>query len=109
MKGWTSFLFLVACSAGDDVANGARDLCSEGGTLNMCPPTARTAQAACWKAVDCGALPLDRDMNFDWGECVEYIESMRELGQQLAIACITAATCDELKFDLGRCLDLGDP
>jgi len=108
MKRWTCILFLVACSAGDDVANGARDLCAEGGTLNQCPPIARTPEAACWREVDCGAMPVDADGHFDWGDCVQTIEGMREVQQELVIACIADSTCDQLKFDRDRCFKLGE-
>jgi hypothetical protein len=109
MKGWTCLLFLVACTAGDDTANGARDNCAEGGTLNQCPATVRTPDGACWRLVECGALPLASDSTGDWASCVDRISGMRDVAQQLVIACIASATCDQLKYDRGYCIDLGDP
>jgi hypothetical protein len=111
MKGCMSFvlLALVACGAGDDVADGARDLCAEGGELNDCRDVPRTPMEACWRLVDCGAIPLHReDPNADdWGNCVDEIERMRETSQRLTIACIAASTCDQLKLDDDRCFLFG--
>jgi len=110
MKGWICLLLLVACSAGDDVGNGTRGLCAEGGQLNACPPAERTPQAACWRLVDCGAIPAvrnDNDDARDWDDCVEQIEGMRDTAENLVIACIASSTCDQLKFDTDRCFSYG--
>lgn len=111
MKGWTSLLLLAlaACSAGDDVADGTRDLCAEGGELNDCADVPRTPQEACWRMVDCGAIPVHQEEEFrdDWDNCVQAIEGMLTSAQQLAIACIGASTCDQLKLDDDRCFLFG--
>ena len=112
MKGCTSLLLLAlaACSAGDDVADGTRDRCAEGGELNDCEDTPNTAMEACWRLVDCGAIPLHREEDpfaDDWGNCVDEIEGMREQSQLLTIACIGASTCDQLKLDDDRCFIFG--
>ena len=102
-------LALVACSAGDDTADGARAQCSEGGELNDCEDTPGTPQAACWRLVDCGAIPLHREDEFadDWDNCVDDIEGMREASQRLTIACIGSSTCDQLRLDDDRCFLFG--
>ena len=107
---------LSACGAGDDIADGTRAECAHGGALNACPEAERTPEAACWRMVDCGAFPVknDKDDNqFDWGVCVNYLESRTSTGQTLIIDCIAASTCDQLQHVNNRfdpqnyCLDLG--
>lgn len=107
MKGWISLVFiaLAACGAGDDVADGTRGLCAEGGELNACRDAVQTPWDACWRMVNCGALPVhqmdpDRD---DFDDCLEQIETMQAPAQQLAIECIAASTCDQLRLDNDRC------
>jgi hypothetical protein len=106
---------LAACNAGDDTTDGARALCAEGGALNTCPAIPTTPQDACWKLVDCAAIPLDTKNGFDWAECVSGnngIEHMTSDRQRLVINCIAASSCDALKPDpqTGNiaCLLLGD-
>ena len=105
-------LLLAACNAGDDTTDGARGLCAEGGALNQCPDPPKTAQGACWKLVDCAAIPLDAMNNFDWGDCVNGIERLTDDRQRLVIDCIAASSCDALKPDPQNgqfaCLLLGD-
>ena|SRR5688572_24183970 len=111
MKRWTCLVALaalLACSAGDDVADGTRGLCGEGGELNDCNDAVRTPQQACFRMVDCGALALEREMrDDDWAGCVDNIEDMTTTAQQLTIACIRAASCDLLRLDPGRCFGFG--
>ena len=105
-------LLLAACNAGDDTTDGARGLCAEGGALNQCPEPPKTPQDACWKLVDCAAIPLDTMNNFDWGDCVNGIERLTDDRQRLVIDCIAASSCDALKPDPQNgqiaCLLLGD-
>jgi hypothetical protein len=114
MRGWTGLLLLalVACSAGDDTADGTRGLCAEGGELNdtNCHANPTTAVDACWRMVDCGAIPLHENDQYrrDWDNCVNTIESMLDTQQKLAIACIGASTCDQLKIRTDRCFLFGD-
>lgn len=111
MKGWTCLIWLAlaACSAGDDTADGTRGLCAEGGELTHCNDVPRTAMEACWRMVDCGAIPLHQnDQNRDdWDNCVEQIEGMLSTAQDLTIQCIGASTCDQLKQDNDRCFLFG--
>ena len=112
MKGWTSvfMLALLACSAGDDTADGTRGQCAEGGELNSCSDTPHTVYEACWRMVDCGAILLhENDPNAtDWNHCVERIEDAGAPQERLMIECIAAATCDQLKADRRACFAYGD-
>lgn len=94
-------LVLGACGAGDDVAGGARANCAQGGELTDCPDAERTPEAACWRLVDCGAIAIDHpeEFRFDWGNCVDYIETRTADHQRLIVNCIAASTCDQLRVD----------
>lgn len=111
MKGCLTvvLLALVACGTGDDTADGVRARCAEGGELTSCADTPRTPMEACWRMVDCGALPLHQEEDFrdDWDNCVDAIEGMRESAQQLTIACIGSSTCDQLRLNNDRCFLFG--
>lgn len=111
MKGCIGFvlLMLAACNAGDDVADGTRGLCAEGGELNDCAKVPTTPREACWRLVDCGAIPLHHNEDFrdDWDNCVDEIERMRDASQRLTIECIAASTCDQLRLDDDRCFLFG--
>jgi hypothetical protein len=92
-------LAIIACGSGDDTVEGARGECATGGALNDCPPAEQTPDGACWRLVDCAAIPLRADMNnvFDWGSCVNYVESLTDDRERLIISCIAASACDALK------------
>ena len=116
MRAWICLLLVAACNTAD----GTRGQCAEGGTLNDCPPAERTAEGACWRLVDCAAIPLKAmdPGDFDWDLCVdEYFRRLDATREQLVIDCIAASTCDSLKVngspdhpDTGQmaCLLLGD-
>jgi hypothetical protein len=127
MKGWIAglvpalVLVASACGAGDDTIEGTRAECAQGGALTDCPDAAQTPEAACWRLVDCGAIPVQSDntMNppFTWGRCVNAIESKTADRQRLIISCIAASTCDLLRVDGSpanpntgemHCLRIGD-
>src|SRR3954471_2354581 len=96
MKG---LLILCALAAGC-TSNGTRARCAEGGALTACPDYPRTAEGACWKLVDCAVIPLSRDdNNFDWGRCVDGIESQTNDVEQLVVSCIAASSCDALQVE----------
>lgn len=102
MTKWLALaLACAACSAGDDTATGAHSQCGEGGAIDGsgCSGAVTTAQDACWKLVDCGAIPVSSDNNnvFDWGACVDRIETYIDVGQQLVLSCIGASSCDALR------------
>ena len=93
-------LALAACgTGGDDTTDGTRGQCAEGGALSACPEAERTPEGACWRLVDCGAIPLASDNTgvFDWGACVDGLERATADRERLAIDCIAASTCDALK------------
>ena len=103
MKSWLGpslAALCCACGAGDDTATGAHARCAEGGAINDCPDAVETAQDACWRLVDCGAIAVnsgDMDDNFDWGKCVDRIEQSNDVAQQLIVSCIAASSCDALR------------
>jgi hypothetical protein len=105
---------LVACTPGDDTSGGTRGICGEGGTLNdQCLGPIDNARDACWRLVDCGALVVHGpdQGSYDWDRCVDDIQSMGDVQQQLVIACIASSTCDQLKVqpdDRPSCVRLGD-
>jgi hypothetical protein len=109
---------LAGCGAGDDTTEGTRGACAHGGAMTDCPDAERTAQGACWRLVDCGAISIeaDNENRFTWGRCVDTLERQTEDRQRLVISCIAASTCDELRVGGSprnpntnemRCLRLG--
>jgi hypothetical protein len=103
MNGWIASLALVlsACGAGDDTEAGTRGQCAQGGALDECPPADQTVEGACWRLVDCAAIPLHSNDNnrFDWDNCTNALDRLTSDRQRLVIECIAASTCDELKVD----------
>lgn len=111
MRVWLCCVLTVAaCTPGDDTADGARAQCGEGGALTDCADSARTPEGACWRLVDCGAIPLHHDETFrsDWNRCVEEIWDAPTVQQSLIVACVAASTCDQLKSDSDRCFAYGE-
>ena len=112
MKRLSFLLLLAACNAGDDTTDGARASCAEGGAINACPDSPTTPEGACWRLVDCAAIPLDAPNNFDWADCMNGIERLTADRQRLVIDCIAVSSCDALKPDPQNgqiaCLLLGD-
>jgi hypothetical protein len=111
MRAWTyiALLALAACNLGDDTADGARAQCAEGGELNnTCSGVVNTPEDACWRMVDCGAINLSDPNDRDWKTCVADIEAAAAIEQKLMMACIGAATCDQLKADRAACFRYGD-
>jgi hypothetical protein len=120
---WASLLAACALSAAacDDTESkdGARGSCASGGALAGCEDDERTAEAACWRLVECGSYPLEApEMSpgaRDWGRCVDDIEDMVDERAALVIACIVSSTCDELQapgsptpYDDPACFDYGE-
>jgi hypothetical protein len=87
------------CGADDDTIEGTRAECAQGGALTDCPDAERTAEGACWRLVDCGAISVKSDNNnrFTWARCVDGLESVPLDRQRVVISCIAASTCDELR------------
>jgi hypothetical protein len=89
----------AGCGADDDTIEGTRAECAQGGALTDCPDAERTAEGACWRMVDCGAISVksDNDNRFTWARCVDGLESVPLDRQRVVISCIAASTCDELR------------
>jgi hypothetical protein len=93
---------LAACGMGDDTVEGGRAQCAFGGALTDCPDAELTSEGACWRLVDCGAIPLEVDdptneFRFDWGRCVDDLDTMIEARRRPIVQCVAASTCDELR------------
>src|SRR5688500_1902425 len=103
---WLVLGLAFASSACDDNGDldGARGPCAAGGTLAGCDDSERTAEAACWRLVECGAYPLeaknddgtDDPGGLDYGLCLSRLESRTEERARVIIACVVSSTCDEL-------------
>jgi hypothetical protein len=114
---------LAACDV-DGPKPGVREPCSTAaGPLQECERVELMSAAdACWRLVECGAIPIanpeaDPECCFDWTSCVDYIEELPDPQYELTLACLEAATCDELKWngspnrpndELAPCLDQGN-
>jgi len=99
----TALCTLGGCSAGDDVSGGARSACAAGGELTDCPDAERTAEAACWRLVDCGAIAVNAGENnqyrFDWDRCVDGLDGLTADRRRLVINCVATSSCDQLRVD----------
>ena len=95
-------LSLVLAACGDDEPTpGARSECAAGGELNDCPDSERTPEDACWRLVECGAIGIKGkdDNQFNWARCVDMLDGVTSDYRKLAIDCIAASTCDQLRVD----------
>ena len=123
MSGSRALAILAAllCIAGacgiDPPRSAARGPCtSDTDTGPDCEPVAlASAEDACWRLVQCGALPVanpesDPTCCFDWGACVNHVDSLPDEQFEMSLACIEASTCDDLKPGSGgglpHCVDL---
>jgi len=100
LAGATLALLLVACGD-DEPSPGARAACAAGGELTDCPDAERTPEEACWRLVDCGAISIrgENENSFNWGRCVDFIETETPDRERLVINCIAASTCDQLRVN----------
>lgn len=120
---WASPLLLACalCAACDDTEDkdGARGSCAAGGVLSGCDDAERTVEAACWRLVECGSLPLesgdiDNVNRPDFGNCLDVLDRMTDERAALVIACVVSSTCDELQvpgspapYQYPACFDYG--
>jgi hypothetical protein len=90
---------VLAQSSCDDSggADGARGPCAAGPDSLACAEAVTSPASACSPLVACAALPLDAAEGFDWGECVDNLESLTEDRARLVIGCVAASRCDELR------------
>ncbi len=91
-------LALTGCDFDDTV--GLDTPCAEasGSGLGCEPFPVETAEDACWKMVECSAIPVESSDSFDWDRCVSYLRGLESFRQEFSLACIEGAQCDELKF-----------
>lgn len=111
-------LFLASGCDGDRAADGARGACAEGGSLGTCAGEVEDAVDACDRMVACAAIPRDaeEENGFDWGRCIDRLESLTPTQERFVISCIGASTCDDLKIQgspstpngRGFCFEFGD-
>jgi hypothetical protein len=110
-------LWLAAGCDGDKAVDGARGACAEGGVIGGCVSAVVTSEDACDRLVACAAIPRDaeQDNGFDWGRCVDRLQSLTPTQERFAISCVGASSCDDLKTEgspaqPGRifCLEFGD-
>lgn len=93
-------VLLVACDVGEDQATqGFHGPCADpaGSALGCEPVAIETAEDACWKLVECAAIPLDNGDARDWDDCVARVQRMDAPRRSFALACVEAATCDDLR------------
>lgn len=117
-----ALLFGTAACGNDGPKPGVRGNCATArGPLLECDPVPLSgAEDACWRLVQCGAIPVANPESepgccFDWAACVDYVEALPDQRFELALACIEAAACDDLKSrgspdrptDLPACLEHG--
>lgn len=113
---------LASCDSGRAL-QGTRGPCStaSGEALGCDEAEIVSADDACWRLVECGVIPLKNpednpDAFFDWARCVRYVESLSDARFGVVLACVDAASCDDLKTensptrtnDLPLCLQFGD-
>jgi hypothetical protein len=118
-----ALLPLLACSF-EEAAPGVRGQCAAAVGEPVCAEEAiENGEDACWKLVECGSIPVsspeDEDF-FDQPTCERYFEILSEHRYNLALACVAASTCDQLRFPDGQdtpstnpermpaCLEYGD-
>jgi hypothetical protein len=116
---------LLACSF-DEAAPGVRGQCATAVGEPVCDSEAiETGEDACWKLVECGSIPVvepvpDDDDYFDQPQCELFFQRLSEHRYDVSLACIEAASCDQLRFEGGPdtptrnpegmppCLEYGD-
>lgn len=119
-----ALLPLVSCSF-DENAPGVRGPCGATNGEPLCPAESIvTGDDACWKLVQCGSIPVESDQEqndvFDEPYCERYFDRLSPHRYDIAVACVAAATCDQLRFQDGPvtpsrnpergplCLEYGD-
>ena len=96
---------LAACGD-DDTKSGVRGDCAAfgGAGLDCEPVRIQTATEACWRLVECGAIPLENPPDdpgccLDWQFCVREIERLEDFNRDFVLSCVEHSTCDDLKTD----------
>ena len=98
-------LWLVAAACdGDGAIQGHRGPCATptGAFVGCETEPLETAEDACWRLVDCGVIPLERNEEnqgtFDWRDCVFTIEELPSQRENFVIQCIGVSSCDDLQL-----------
>ncbi len=97
-----------ACGNDAPKAETRAECVSAAGPLIECDPVPLAgAEDACWRLVQCGAIPVanpesEPDRGFDWSTCVDFIERLPDQRFELALACIESSACNELKPRAGQ-------
>ena len=82
------------------------DCAHAGGTLLGCDfGPIESAEEACDKLLECGAIVLVSSGYPDRNDCLREIGGLPDERQALALACIQASSCDTLRGDLDLCLE----
>lgn len=112
----------------EEGAPGARGFCGASTGQPLCEDESiEDAADACAKLVECASIPVSPPDGVDnpndfftYSTCVARIEGYPEHRQFVAVACIAASTCDQLRFvngpnaprnrssDMPACLEYGD-
>lgn len=118
-------LTMTGCSF-DGSVPGVRQQCATASADPLCEPTiVTTPEEACWLLVECGSIPVlnpegEEESYFDYGICVRFFERLDSHRLDVSLACLSRATCDELRFrgspdqprrgaeDAPQCLEYGD-
>jgi hypothetical protein len=89
----------TACDSNQPV-DGSRSPCASGGAIGGCPSGDESPAGACTRLVSCGAIPLAApDDKYDWGRCVDQLNSMTAERRGFVTACIATSSCDELRVN----------
>ncbi len=103
---WSLAVLIWAGCDGTGFSDGHRSPCASGGQILGCEQDVQTAEDACWRLVECGVFPLDRDnpdtpeidpdREQDFGGCVNRINRATPEAAEIAIDCVGASSCDAL-------------
>jgi hypothetical protein len=93
---------LTSCDPDDAGEPGLRGECAApGGQALTCPGAPlEDSEDACWKLVECGAIPVSHPEGriLDWGRCVRQIDRLPAQRYDVAMTCLELSSCDQLRF-----------
>jgi hypothetical protein len=108
-------LAVAACDS-DGATQGHRDPCANAAGVFLGCPAERldTPEEACWRLVECGAIPLERldpeDTGLlDWAGCVRRVERLPSNQHALVMACLEVSSCDDLRVGGSPTTPRGSP
>jgi hypothetical protein len=97
-------LLVGAPGCADDAAGldeASSECAGSDGLVPECDPApVAGAEDACWRLVQCGAIPVanpesDPSCCFDWAACVAHVDHLPDQQFELALACVESTTCEE--------------